>query len=71
MKFYEDLFEECSPKELGILEFFAKSLQTKPKLLKENLLKLPLTDRAKTLAFIQIRVPQMYAEIEKLLESEE
>lgn len=72
IKIYErgvkmNILEECSPKELKILELFAKSFAENPKELKENLLNSSLTDRARTLAFIKIRVPKLYEDIDKLL----
>lgn len=62
-----NILEECSPKELKILEIFAKGLAENPKGLKETLLNSSLTDRARTLAFIKIRVPKLYEDIDKLL----
>ena len=47
-----------SPKELDILEFFAKSYAENPQQLKQMLLETPLNDRARTLAFLS-RVPAL------------
>ena len=66
-----NLFFENSPRELKILEFFAESISKNPKELKENLLSLSLTERAKTLAFINVRIPALYKDIIELLEVEE
>lgn len=57
---------DFSPKELGILEFFAKSYAENPQDLKEKLLNTPLNDRARTLAFLQ-RVPALYEDINNLI----
>ena len=62
--------KDFSPNELGILEFFAKSLTEDPQGLKEHLLNTPLNDRARTLAFLS-RVPALLEDIEKLLETKE
>lgn len=64
-----NIFDECSPKELRILEFFAKSYDENPKGLKEHLLNSSLSDRARVLAFLQVRVPKLYENINKLLEA--
>lgn len=58
-----------SPKELDILEFFAKSLEESPQDLKKYLLNESLTQRAKVLAFLH-RVPNLYKAVNKLLEAE-
>ena len=58
-----NLLDECSPKELRILEFFAKSYEENPKELKESLLNCSINDRARTLAFIKSRVPKLYRDI--------
>lgn len=63
-----NILDECSPKELRILEFYAKALKTDPKGLKRNLLAVSLNDRARVLAFIQFRVPALYEDIKELLE---
>ena len=58
---------DFSPKELEILEFFAKSLEESPQELKKYLLNESLTQRAKVLAFLH-RVPDLYKAVNKLLE---
>ncbi len=58
---------DFSPKELEILEFFAKSLAESPKQLKEFMLKESINQRARTLAFL-MRVPKLYKAVDKLLE---
>jgi len=58
-----------SPKELEILEFFARSLAESPQSLKEHILNTSLIDRARTMAFIQCRVPALYEDIQDLLEN--
>jgi len=65
-----NIFDECSPKELRILDFFAQSLEENPNALKEQLLKCSINDRARTLAFIQCRVPKLYQAIQELLQEE-
>lgn len=62
-----NIFEDCSPKELKILEYFAEALEKNPKCLKETLLCCSLVERAKTIAFIKVRVPKLGEEIEKLV----
>lgn len=59
-----------SPKELEILEFFAKSLEESPQDLKKYLLNESLTQRAKVLAFLS-RIPALYDDVNALLESED
>lgn len=63
-----NILDECSPKELRILEFFAKNYDEDPESLKEHLLNTSLTDRARVLAFLKLRVPKLYENINKLLE---
>lgn len=65
-----NIFDECSSKELRILEFFAKSVEENPQKLKESLESVSITERARTLAFIKVRVPKLYEEINKLLEEQ-
>lgn len=57
---------DFSPKELELLEFFAKSYAESPQELKEMLLNTPLNDRARTLVFLQ-RVPALYEDINNLI----
>ena len=63
-----NILYECSPKELEILEFFAQSVEERPKQLKTYFKKLSINEQAKTLAFIQVRVPKLYEKMQKLLE---
>lgn len=65
-----NIFDECSQKELRILEFFAKSYEEDPQNLKKYLLDTSLSERARVLAFLQIRVPKLYNEINNLLETD-
>ena len=65
-----NIFDECSPKELRILEFFAKSIEENPQKLKESLESVSITERARTLAFIKVRVPKLMKKINKLLEEQ-
>ena len=58
---------DFSPKELDILEFFAKSLEESPQDLKKYLLNESLTQRAKILAFLY-KVPDLYKAVNELLE---
>ena len=60
---------DFSPKELEILEFFAKSLKEDPNGLKQHLLSSSLPNRARVLAFLQTRVPALYEDINNLLDS--
>lgn len=65
-----NIFDECSPKELRILEFFAKGYDEAPQELKKHLLNSSLVERARVLAFLQTRVPKLYNEINNLLEND-
>ena len=56
-----------SPKELEILEFYAKNLKENPEELKLEMLNLSLTDRSKVMAFLY-KVPALYKDINELLE---
>ena len=62
-----NILDECSPKELRILEFFAKEFQTNPKGLRESLLSVGFVERARTIAFIKVRVPKLGEDIERLV----
>lgn len=62
-----NILEDCSKRELKLLNFFADVYENNPNLLRKNLLSLSLQDRARTLAFIKIRVPKLHKVIEKLI----
>lgn len=65
-----NIFDECSPNELRILEFFAKSIEENPQKLKESLNSVSITERARILSFIKVRVPKLYEKINKQLEEQ-
>lgn len=62
-----NIFDECSPRELRILEFFAKAFKENPQGLKASLLNVDIVDRARTIAFIKARVPDLGEDIERLV----
>lgn len=62
-----NILEDCSKRELEILNFFAEAYEKEPKKLRKNLLSIPLWERAKVLAFLKLRIPELHKNIEKLI----